>query len=120
LFSLQEEVQARQVELRRVQVRSQISLANYRQRINTLLVANARHVSLRARQTLAFRAEISSLRNMVRFLDRQIIFHGLSLPDYPESTICPWEFVHNSHWDLSSDWEQYHPGQRPDYNPNDP
>ena len=53
LFQLQEELstfqvkaQARQVELRRVQVQSQASLANYRQRINTLLAANARYVSL--------------------------------------------------------------------------
>ena len=46
LFTLQAEAQARQVELRRVQVQSQASLANYWQRINTLLAANARHVFL--------------------------------------------------------------------------
>ena len=46
LSVLQVEAQARQVELRRVQVQSQASLANYWQRINTLLAANARHVSL--------------------------------------------------------------------------
>ena len=110
LSTLQAEAQARQVELCRVQVQSQASLANYQQRINTLLAANARHVSLQARQTLAFRAEISALRNMIIFLDRQIIFCGVSLPEYPESTECPWEFVHNSHWELSSDWSHHYPG----------
>ena len=108
------------MELRRVQVQSQASLANYQQRINILLAANAHHVSLRARQTLAFRAEISALRNMIIFLNQQIIFREISLPEYPESTECPWEFVHNSHWELSSDWSRYYPGQQPEYNSNYP
>jgi hypothetical protein len=120
LSSLQEAFQAQQTAFQSSQRRSQAAFVNYRQRINTLLRANARHVSLRARQTLAFRAEIMALRNTVRFLHSHIDFQGIHLPEYPENTEFPWEFVHNSRWSLSSDWIRRHPGQNPEYNPNDP
>jgi hypothetical protein len=119
LSSLQEAFQAQRTAFHRLQQRSQVAFTNYRQRINTLLQANARHVSLRARQTLAFRAEITALRNTVRFLHSHIDFHGVHLPEYPVNTECPWEFVHNSRWGLSNDWVRRHPGQEPEYNPND-
>lgn len=120
LSSLQEAYQTQRLAFQNFQQRSQVAFSNYRQRINTLLHANARHVTLRARQTLAFRAEIAALRNTVQFLHRHIDFHGIHLSEYPENTECPWEFIHNSHWNLSIDWVRRHPEQEPEYNPNDP
>ena len=88
LSELREQFQAQRTSLRRLQVHGQETLARYRQRITTLLRANARQVSLRRNQLLAVSLEIRALKETIRSMRGELI---RSDGNIPSPYISPWE-----------------------------
>ena len=117
LVELQQTYQSQQDSLRRLQVRSQETIEQYRRRINTLLRANARQITFRRHQLGAVRLEILALKQTIRSMRREIIRLDGNIP---EPFYSEWELAWGSPatWTVSSLWQTHHPGQVPETNPN--
>lgn len=117
LTELQQTFQSQQDSLRRLQIRSQETIEQYRQRINTLLRANARQITFRRHQLGAVRLEILALKQTIRSMRREIIRLDGNIP---EPFYSEWELAWRSPatWVVSSLWQERHPGQVPTTNPN--
>ena len=101
-----------------LQVHGQETLTRYRQRITTLLRANARQISLRRNQLLAVSLEIRTLKETIQSMRRELI---RSNGDIPSPYFSPWELSLTripATWVVSSHWEDHHPGEMPNFNPN--
>lgn len=118
LSELREQFQAQRLSLRRLQVHGQETLARYRQRITTLLRANARQMSLRRNQLLAVSSEIGALRETIQSLRCEVVRCNGNIPS---PNFSPWE-LSLTHipvtWVVSPLWQDHHPGEVPDFNPN--
>lgn len=122
LSILREQFRAQRDTLRRLHLRGQEAMVQYRQRITSLLQVNSRRLALELPQRLAVRSEIQALRLHVEELRVQLVQANI-LPNSPSSrAISEWQMslIGPPSWSISPAWQSLHPGQSPTYDPNPP
>jgi hypothetical protein len=122
LSLLREQFQAQRNSLRRLHLRGQEAMAQYRGRINSLLQVNSRRLVLERRQMMAVQYEVWSLHDLVAKLRSQLQEANITPHPPAPATVVAWHLQPTTpaSWVVSKEWQALHPGEEPSADPNPP